>query len=296
MIHNQTIHKLISELLLDIEQEEKEDCVLLEFTSKPEIYELFEKSLNDSNEEIFNRYQNMAHQQYQNGVAYSQISHFFDLFSTQLINKAAVIVDDTKLIERINIISKIVTHATAKGYLLELINNDIPALNAQLSKYVAIRHINAHLHWIKQIIYDIENSAIAPSVELNPQKCHFGLWLATGEISNFFTTHEIEEFHTMHQNIHNSGKSIYYHLKKENYHQVLVDYLFLARISINLVSRLNIKITHQLLLKKAETDPLTKLKNRHSLEPILEETLALFRKENVVFSLAMLDIDYLKNQ
>ena len=294
MPNNLTLHKLIHELISEINASSIDNSTLKSFTTDPDIFTLFEDSVHYKDKVIFQMYQDMALKQYQKGISYSQYTDFLQLFTTQLINKAAVIIHDTVLIQRITQMSTIIINATAKGYLFELMNDDIPALNAQLDEYVAITHINAHLHWMKRIIYDIENKVPTPSVELNPKKCQFGLWVATNELSKFFTPHEIENIHRMHHSVHNSGESIYYHLKQKKYHQVLLDYLFLSRLSINLVSRLNIKITHQLLQQQIETDPLTQLRNRHALDSILKTTLVLHKEDEIAFTLAMLDIDFFK--
>ncbi len=294
MPHINTINLLIHDLIDEINLRDEKDCVLKKFTSQPDIFTLFEESVFMKPDEIFQNYQNLAIKQYQSAITYSNYTDFIQLFTTKLINKAAIIINDTVLIEHINYLANIVINATAKGYLLELINGDIPTINAQLEEYVAIQHINAHIHWMKRIIYDIEDGAQIASVELNPQKCQFGLWAATNELANFFSPQELQNINHMHHAVHNSGKSIYYHLKHKKYHQVLVDYLFLSRMSINLVSKLNIKITRQLLQEQIETDSLTKLRNRHSLERILKKTLSFYNKDKETFSLAMLDIDFFK--
>ncbi len=294
MPHRDSIKLLVRELIDEINLRDQKDCVLKKFTSQPEILALFEASVYMEPDEIFQKYQNLAIQQYQEAITYSNYTDFIQLFTTELINKAAVIIDDTALIKQINHPSSIVVNATAKGYLLELINGDIPAINAQLEEYVAIQHINAHLHWMKRIIYDIEADAQIASVELNPKKCQFGLWVATHELANFFSPQELHNLNYMHHAVHNSGKSIYYHLKLKKYHQVLLDYLFLSRMSFNLVSKLNIKITRKLLLQQIETDSLTQLRNRHSLNRVLKETISLYNEDKETFSLAMLDIDYFK--
>jgi len=291
--NNHTLSQLVSDLIKDMSRSNDEP-LLLKFITTPEISTLLKETIFYSEEKIFQTYQNMAYKQYQDGISYSQYTDFIQTFITKLLNKTALLVTDTTLIEQINYIATIVLNATAKGYLLELMNDDIPALNAQLDEYVAISHINAHLHWMKRIIYDIENETETPSVELNPKKCQFGLWIATNELNEYFTPHEIENLHRMHHSVHNSGKSIYYHLKNKKYQQVLLDYLFLSRLSINLVSRLNVKITHQLLQQQIETDPLTQLRNRHSLDSILKTTFILHKEDKISFSVAMLDIDFFK--
>ena len=289
---NQSLHQLICELIAEIQI--ADETTLKEFISKHDIFTLFNNSLHLSNEEIFQTYKKLALQEYELGISYSQFTDFIQLFTTKLINKASINFNDSLLIEKITEISSIIINAIAKGYLLELINDDIPALDFQLQEYVAIRHINTHLIWMKHIIFDIENESKKARVELEPTQCFFGVWTKTEEFKKFFTSHEIKEICRMHQAVHNSGKSIYYHLKNKKYHQVLLDYLFLSRLSINLVARLNTKITHQILRKQIETDYLTQLRNRHSLDALLKRTFILHKEEKLSCSLAMLDIDFFK--
>ena len=291
----QMLHKLLIDLIGSMATQHDELGEMVDFFVNPEVVTLFEHSFELPYDEVQRSYEKLAHDSYKEGVPYSLYSEQISFFAKELLNQAVGMPDDIAIVHAINSMRELVINASAKAYLFELLNDDIPMITNQLNEYVAIDYINAHLHWMKRLIFDIEKKQLHATVELDPQRCQFGMWLATGEIANYFSSKEVASIHKVHRMIHNSGKSLYGHLKEQKFHEVLLDYLFLSRTSISLVSRLNTKITHQVLSAQVETDVLTQVKNRSTLEVTLSNHLRSYKTEGLVFSIAMIDIDFFKS-
>jgi len=198
-------------------------------------------------------------------------------------------------VERIYAIYSVVKNANAKGYLFELMKSDRLQLANHIKESLSVDHVKAHSFWMQNLINDIENGGQQISVELDGTKCTLGRWLATDNPHHYFSTKEEEEIRRMHDTIHSLGHSIYDGLKNNNYHKILIDYLMLTRLSLYLVNQLTVYIIEKSLIEKSQTDALTGLGNRQSLN----EQLPLLHKSHVeigeVYSLGMIDVDYFKD-
>jgi diguanylate cyclase (GGDEF)-like protein len=260
-----------------------------------EMMQLFSETLTFNDTEIEKNYIKLARTFFVKGVPYSQYYDFFSKFTERLLNLASSLPQSGELVVQINHISDVVIDATAQGYLQEVLNHDITTLDKQINETISNSHVIAHWRWLQKVIVDIQYGDIENSVELDSTLCEFGLWLATGEIEEYFGKSEIKQIHQTHEQIHRLGASIYTALKAQRFRNVLMDYLMISRLSLFMVSRLSLKITQKNLIVKAQMDPLTGLKNRLTMMPILEKMFDVHELSSHEFNIAMIDIDHFKN-
>ncbi len=94
--------------------------------------------------------------------------------------------------------------------------------------------------------------------------------------------------------IHSTAHSVYDALAKEDYHSLLLDYIFLVRHSQHINFELNQLVTQKDLIHASETDSLTGLPNRKRLKKILQKLKYYADGYDMPFCIAMIDLDYFK--
>jgi diguanylate cyclase (GGDEF)-like protein len=287
---NQLMRRIYDEYCADEKQSNMVDCSFLH----EEMLSLFIETLDYKDADIEKSYIKLSRTFFIKGVPFSQYRDFFSMFTNKLVNHASSVENSSDVIHRIHHIYNIVINAVSQGYLQEILLLDLNMLANNLDESVSQPFVAAHLRWMKLIIIDIQYGDDEHSVELNSEHCEFGQWLNTGEIDDYFTKIEIEQIHGIHDQIHRLGESIYLALKEAKFGNVLTDYLMIARLSLYLTSRLNQKITQKRLIIKSQTDPLTQLKNRETMMPILEKLFEVHELSRHTFSIALLDIDFFK--
>ena len=296
-------NEIIEHLITDVYDSFFEDYVrestikdFLENTDslKEILRDIFTQTLGKDNETIIKIYANMVKNTFKNSMPYNMHADFFEKLSKELILYSIEKEIDISIIKKIYLYKDMVINATSKGFLLEVIENDLPLIEDQLIESNAISHVNEHLIWLKKIIFDIIEGGKRVSVELSSDNCNFSSWLNSLEKNKYFTPNELNYIHETHKQIHSISTNIYNSLNKNNYTQTLIGYLVLAKLSLHMVNNLNVKITEKELIAQAETDPLTGLKNRQTLYRILKKTLELHSISSQSFTIALLDIDYFK--
>jgi len=263
-------------------------------TLKEVLRDMFAKTLGQNNETIIQIYTKMIKENFKETMPYNMHADFFEQLSKELIIYSVENSIDISIIKKIYLYRDTVINATSKGFLFEVIDSDLPLIESQLRESMALVHVNDHLRWIKKMISDIKTGCLKTSIELSPNRCEFNIWLNSLDKNKYLNNQDIEELKKIHKKIHSIGKNIYNSIQKENFTQALIGYLVLAKLSLHMVNSLNIKITEKELVIKAETDPLTGLKNRQTMFPILKKMLELHSMASQSFTVALLDIDYFK--
>jgi len=256
--------------------------------------DMFTQTLGQNNETIIQIYTKMIKDNFKETMPYNMHADFFEQLSRKLIIYCIESSIDVSIIKKIYSYKDTVINATSKGFLFEVIDGDLPLIENQLRESMALVHVNDHLRWMKKMIYDIKNGCIQTSIELSSTKCEFSIWLDSLDKNKYLNTKDLEEIKKLHSKIHSIGKNIYNSIQNENFNQALIGYLVLAKLSLHMVNSLNVKITEKELVIKAETDPLTGLKNRQTMFPILKKMLELHSIASQPFTIALLDIDYFK--
>jgi len=256
--------------------------------------DMFRDTLGQDNETIISIYTNMVKENFRSSMPYNLHNDFFERLSKELILFAIDHNMNGDIIKKIYSYKETVINATSKGFLLEVINSDLPLIENQIRESIALTQINEHLIWLKQMIYDIKAEKSDKPVELDANRCEFGIWLESVEINKFFTQNDLDKIYEIHDRIHTIGKNIYNSLKRRDYTQILISYLILVKFSLHMVNNLNVKITEKELINQVETDPLTGLKNRMTLDPILKKMIELHSLSTQPFTIAILDIDHFK--
>jgi diguanylate cyclase (GGDEF)-like protein len=251
----------------------------------------FLEALQMNTQGIEKRFCELGHLHYKMGLPYSRYVNSFHLLLKSMVLHLPDAATHLQTLEKIQTLIEAAINGSATGYLEEMIAYDLAIIHKLLDESISQKFVNEHLFWIERVCYDIKNKRTEPSVELDHTRCILGRWLHDKSTQEVLDTNERERLNAMHNKIHAIAQSVYDALRKKDYHALLIDYSFLVRHSQHINYELNQIITQKDLILKSQTDALTKLPNRKSLEIKAQE---IAQNKRLKFCVAMLDLDHFK--
>jgi diguanylate cyclase (GGDEF)-like protein len=251
----------------------------------------FLEALQTDTQSVEKRFCELGHLHYKMGLPYSRYVKSFHVLLKSMVLRLPSSEEHFQTLEKIQIVTEAAINGSATGYLEEMIAYDLEIIHKLLDESISQKFVNEHLFWIERVCYDIKNKRTLPSVELDHTRCILGQWLHEKATQTILDAKELARLNAMHHKIHAIAKGVYDALCKKDYHALLIDYSFLVRHSQHINYELNQIVTQKDLIAKSQTDALTKLPNRKSLEIKARE---IAQNKQMQFCVAMLDLDRFK--
>jgi len=165
----------------------------------------------------------------------------------------------------------------------------------RLSNNTTLHLYEAHLLWLDQLISALRTTDSNKMPELHPQKCIVGKWLTSSAHEVITDNTVLDEFTTLHKNLHFIGKKIQlnFSTKPIDFHILMLLLKKVETLSLSIGIELSI-ISNVRFQASASKDPLTGTLNRQLLYHIFSTQFEVSRAVEKKFSLIITDLDDFK--
>lgn len=177
-------------------------------------------------------------------------------------------------------------------YEMTRINQAFSLLAANLPDNLIQSYLD-HQHWKYVAISLILGKKIKSTTSLVQQNnCNLTKWLHEGGY-NIIPAEQKAAFDQAHQQVHQLAEQIIMQAKQQQPEYIfsLLDEL---EVASNLVSQTLLRCIDESITELANYDPLTKLRNRTTLEALFKRETALAKRFNKNLGVILLDIDHFK--
>ncbi len=151
------LHNLISSAFELFYRELRNDPYLLRFFEKVDMKELQQKqcdnftaALQESKEEILQRFAKLGKMHYEMGLPYSRYIKSFQTLLKSIYSQVTVQEDTLWLVEKIQQFFDHAIEGSALGYLQQMLEYDTQVIQKLLKDSIAEEFVNEHLLWIEQ--------------------------------------------------------------------------------------------------------------------------------------------------